>query len=166
MQKKTHTFTVTVDSEMEERNFNGTFTVKTLSMSDRTKVNVLKSQRLGGFYCCKDDDDVPTGRGVDYQTDLDAYVLAYLEVAVTQKPDWFIIDGPDALQDSVVVYKVFEEASKFEKTFRVRKRTTAEESDGSTQGGEGTSAPEPAQANAGNGPKKVVGREVQAALDA
>jgi hypothetical protein len=165
MIKKLNTFSFNEFSEMEEKNLSGKFTARIASFGDRTKINVRKAQLLGGMYCVVDDDGNPTGRGVDAVTEYHAYMQAHLETCLVQKPDWMMFDGDNALADDAIISKVFREVMRFENSFRTRGRSAAEGEGESAQGGEGASAAQPAQANAGNRPAKVVDGQVQAALE-
>lgn len=165
MIKKTHTFSVNYYSEAEDKTFEGQFTVKLATFVDKTRIATRKSQLLGGMYCVRDDEGNPNGRGVDETTEWHAYMMAYLEVCLIQKPEWWKFEGADAILDDEVIFLVMKEAMAFENSFRARKRTTAQGTSGSLPGSEGAGAAQPAQANAGNPAPKVVDREVQAALE-
>lgn len=116
--------------------------------------------------CVRDDEGNPTGRGVDPVSEHSARMLAWLDIVLIQKPEWFKLDDPDAgIIDEDVIFKVFSEVMKYERTFRGDVGQTTEGENGSAQSGEGIGAPQPAQAVPGNRPTQVVGREVQAALD-
>lgn len=162
--QKLNSFPIDYYSKMEGKSFTGQFTARVASFLDKTKINMRRSQLLGGMYCVHDDEGNPTGRGVDELTEWGAYKLAHLEQCLVQKPDWFKLDGPDAIIDEEVINLVWTEVQKFELTFRGLQRPTAEVA-GSTQGSEGAGAAQPAQAVGGSGPKKVVDREVQASLE-
>lgn len=161
---KLNNFSIEHYSEMEKKPMNGQFTARIASFLDKTKISVRRSQLLGGMYCVRDDEGNPTGRGVDDITEYQAQKIAFLDVCLVQKPAWFQLEGPDALIDDEVINKVFEEVWKFEQTFRGIKRPTAEVN-GQAQGGEGAGAAQPAQADGGNRPQKVVDQQVQAALE-
>ena len=165
MIKKLNTFHLDYYSPVEDKKYEGKFTARITSFMDKTKINVRRSQILGGMYCVRDDNGMPTGRGVDEDSEVNAQMIAHLEVALIQKPDWFKLDGEGAITDDQVIYKIFDEVITFEKTFRAGVRGTAEGSAGSAQGSEGVGAAKSAQANAGNAPQKVVDGQVQAALD-
>lgn len=82
----------------EVKEYAGTFTSKILSFKDKTQVKVRTSQLCGGFYCVRDDEGEPTGRGIDSETEWNSYMLATLEACLIQKPLWFKLDGDDALR--------------------------------------------------------------------
>jgi hypothetical protein len=165
MIKKTHTFSVNYFSPSEDKTYEGQFTVKLTTFVDKTKIATRKSQLLGGMYCVRDEEGLPNGRGVDETTEWHAYMMAYLEVTLIQKPTWWLFEGADAILDDEVIFIVMKEAMAFENSFRSRKRPSAQGTNGSLPSGEGTGAPQPAQANAGNPAPQVVDREVQAALE-
>lgn len=161
---KLNNFPIEYYSEMEKKSMNGQFTARIASFLDKTKINVRRSQVLGGMYCVRDDDGNPTGRGVDDVTEYQAQKIAHLDVCLVQKPEWFKLEGPDAIIDDEVIDKVFAEVMKFEHTFRGIKRPAAQ-ANGQAQGSEGAGATQPAQADGGNRPQKVVDKQVQAALE-
>jgi hypothetical protein len=165
MIQKLNTFSINYYSEMEQRDMSGKFTARIASFMDRTKINVRRSQLLGGMYCVRDAEGNPTGRGVDEDTEGQAMMLAHLETVLVQKPDWWKLEGESQIVDDAVIWMVFAEVIKYEKTFRDRGRPTAEGSEGSAQGSEGAGAPQPPRAVGTNNPQKVVDREVQAALE-
>jgi hypothetical protein len=157
MISKQHVFTVDHTSEEDNTNYRGQFTVKRLSMMDRSKVSVRKSQLNGGMFAVKDDDGKPTGQGIDPDTDWLNYMIAYLEIALIQKPEWFKFTE---ITDSSLVFKVFEEGMKFENSFRNRGTES-----GSAGSGESSSQAEHKKTDDGSVLKKVVDSEVLKALD-
>lgn len=165
MIKKTHTFNTRYYSPLDEKQYDGQFTVKVATFMDKTRIATRKSQLLGGMYCVRDEEGNPTGRGVDEVTEWDAYVIAYLENCLIQKPDWWQFEGPNAITDEKIVHMVMKEAMQHENSFRGRGGPATEGANGSLPGSEGAGAPQLAQANAGNPAPKVVDREVSAALE-
>lgn len=166
MIKRLNTFPFTYKSELDERSYQGSVTMKIPGMIERTQIAVRRSQILGGMYTVRDDDGVPTGRGVDDNTEFTAHVQAWLEHCLVQKPDWLKFVGDDVPMDDGLFMALFKEASKFETTFRDRGRTKDSTASGHAPGGQADGAAQPAEANTGSAPTPVVGREVQAALDA
>lgn len=163
MSKKNNqkTFHISFKTDEDEL-LEGTFTVKRLSIMDRSKIGAKKSQLSGGLYCVRTDDGSPTGQGLDEETDFTNTAIAHLETALVQKPMWFKLDE---INDVDLLRKVYEEVMDFEWSFFRRKRQAAsnEESDGSSTD---NSVAEDASKQSGDGPTEVVGPEVQAALDA
>jgi hypothetical protein len=162
MLKKLHTFPINFESVVDQQTYTGQFTSRRMSMSDRSKVSVRKSQLSGGMYCVRDDLGKPTGQGIDEDTEWMNYMLAVLEVLVVQKPAWWNIDE---ITDEKLVMSVFKEVMSFENSFRTG-GGGAKGNEGSVQGSQGASQAEHKEADGGNVPKKVVGAEVQASLDA
>lgn len=142
--------------------YEGQFTVKRLSIRDRSRVGVKKSQLSGGMYCVRDDNNVPTGQGLDEDTDYLNSMLAHLEVALIQRPQWFDLE---TIADLGLVREVYEKVCNFELTFfRPEDRKEDSGKPGSVREGNGSA--ERAQPGPGNHPTEVVGQEVSAALDA
>lgn len=141
----------------------GTFTTKRLSVLDRSKLSVRKSQLSGGMYCVRDENNHPTGQGIDPDTDYLNTVIAHLELALIQKPIWFKLDE---ISDVNVLYEIYEKVLDFEMTFFRRRDRSAAEGSQSGEGGETSSSPEPTVQGPGAAATQVVGQEVQAALDA
>lgn len=138
----------------------GQFTTKKLSIMDRSKIGVRKSQLSGGMYTVRDDQGNPTGQGLDEDTDFLNHMISHLEVALIQKPIWFDLNNID---DADLVRKVFKEVIDFEASFRRPGNTSDSGNDGSSQEASST---ESSQQTTGRLPTQVVGKEVQAALDA
>lgn len=162
--KKTHIFSVKHVSEETGDEFEGQFTTKKLSIMDRSKIGVRRSQLSGGMYTVRDDDGKPTGQGLDEDTDFLNHMIAHLEHALVQKPTWFKLEQID---DAAVLRKVYAEVIEFENSFRVRRNVeTAATGLGESSASSSGTQPAPQHADAGGVPAKVVGREVQAALDA
>lgn len=164
MIQKLNSFMIEHYSELEKRPMSGKFTARIASIMDKNKINVRRSQLLGGMYCVRDDEGMPTGRGVDEFTEIQAHKLAHLDVCLIQKPDWFVLEGENALVDDEVIEKVFSEVMKYEKTFRGGDRAPAQ-ANGSAQGSEGAGEAKPAPADGADRPKKVVDGQVPASLD-
>lgn len=141
----------------------GTFTAKRLSVMERSKVAVRRSQLSGGMYCVRDDDGAPTGQGIDPSTDYINIVIAHLEIALIQKPIWFKLEE---MTDMGLATDVYDKILEFEMTFfRQRDRGAADGSQ-SSLGGEEDSSEKPAISGSPTTATAVVGQQVQAALDA
>jgi hypothetical protein len=161
--KKTHTFHIKHTSETGE-DYDGTFTCKKLSIMDRSRIGVRKSQLCGGMYCVRNDDGNPTGQGIDEDTDWLNFMIANLEVALVQKPVWFTWEGDNAIDDPEILKKVYKEVAEFETSFRRRDGQTAAQGSGSSS--EEASAEKHQVQESGSVPTPVRGQKVQAALDA
>lgn len=168
MMKRSNTFKFEYTSSLggAEKTYDGQFTFHVATMADNTKISVRSSQILGGMYCCRDDEGQPTGRGVPPEVEFNAQVQAHLEICCDQSPDWFTFKGEKAIVDDSLAYAIYKEVMKYENTFRGRGRAEAAANGGSAEGGEADGAAQPAEAVSGSGPQKVVGRQVQEALDA
>lgn len=164
MIKKINTFSIEYKSEMEQKTYQGQFTSRIATVMDKSKINVRRSQLNGGMYCHKDDQDVPTGRGIDETTEYMNHVIAFLEIVLMQKPVWWVLEGEGAITEWDLIEAVFKEVMSFENSFRTGGRSTSE-SKGSSQSSEGNGQTKPSQANLGDNAPKVVDRQVQTALD-
>jgi len=159
MISKTHTFTVDIKSEVDDTHYRGNFTVKRLSVADNSALRLRKTQLCGGYYCVRDEDGNPTGKGMDADAELTNFAIAYLETAIHKgsAPPWWNLDE---ITDEEVLFKVFREAWDWENSFRSRGKKA-----NSRSGGEDDSEKEYSEANGGSGPKKVVDKQVQASLE-
>jgi hypothetical protein len=163
MIKKIHTFNIDHTSESDGQQYRGQFACRRMSMMDRSKINVRKSQLSGGMYCVRDDNGNPTGQGIDQETEWLNYCIAVLEIVLVQKPEWWKLDE---ISDQEVIFKVFTEVMNFENSFRKRGNGTALTGGDTASGSEANSQAQPAQAVAGSPAPKVVDQKVSAALDA
>lgn len=159
---KRKTFTIDYLSDATGDKYTGAFTSKKLSILDQAKISRRKSELCGGMFCVRDDDGNPTGQGIDEWSEVQARMIAILEVALVQKPQWWDLD---VLYDEELLGKVFEEVMLFENTFRRRAGTSnpSEVGDGSSQGdSQGTHT----EANNISNAPQVVDEKVSASLDA
>ena len=108
--KRTKTFHVDYYSELEDKNYEGTFTVKKLTIGDISRMGVLKAKLAGGFSY-----DAESGRGVDPTTDAINEMLCHCELALLKKPDWFV---PEDFVDAGLLRAVYQEVVSFETNFR------------------------------------------------
>lgn len=157
MISKTHTFTVDIKSEVDDTHYRGNFTVKRLSVADNSALRLRKTQLCGGFYCVRDEDGNPTGKGMDAEAEFNNYAIAYLETAIQSAPPWWNLDE---IADEEVIFKVFKEAFEWENSFRNRGKKA-----NSRPSGEGDSEKEHSETNGGSSPKKMVDKQVQASLE-
>ena len=152
MQKRTHVFSISYNSDVDDCVYAGTFRCRKLAVQDFVKLSALKSKYNGGMYYNAE----KPGIGVDQTTDSFSHMLAHLELVLTDKPDWWNLES---VGDIGVVTAVFEEVAKFENSFRKRQSNDADgisEDDGDTAG---------EKSNASGKPRAVVGREVPSALE-
>ena len=161
--KNVHTFPFNKKSEVTDETYEGQFTCRRMTVKDRTRINVRKAQLSGGMYCVRDENGMPTGMGIDEETEGTNYMLAYLEVLLVSKPDWF---KADEVFDLDVMFAVYREVEKFNDSFRVVRGDAAAPNGGSPPSGAGTGAAQPAAPNNGNPAPKVVGKEVSPSMDA
>lgn len=150
----TKTFSIDYVSEIDDVRYQGTFTVRKLSIRDLAALGVRKAQLNGGMYY----DSVNPGRGVDEQTDDFNNMIAHLELSVKQHPAWWDLDK---INDVSLLGKVFKEVLEFENSF-LRRALDRSASNGDS---EGSSASNISGSNAGTGARAVVGSEVSAALE-
>jgi len=143
---KTHTFTVDIKSDEDERHYEGSFTTKRLSIRDQSKLQVRKIQLSNGMHY---DPEAPPGQGLDIATHVLNHMLAHLEISITEAPDWWNLDD---ITDPEVVETVFEEVLSFESS----KRSTGEN--------QKTSSDKSEESDSGVSDNAVVDKEVPAAL--
>tara|TARA_Y100000034_G_scaffold131119_1_gene191174 strand:- start:2060 stop:2530 length:471 start_codon:yes stop_codon:yes gene_type:complete len=124
MQAKMKTFHVSYTSEMDDRTYEGTFTTKKMTIGDVSAVGVLKAQMAQGL-----PHDELTGRGVDRTTGMIHEMMAHCNIALTQKPEWFV---PEDFIDAGLLEVVYKEVLEFENSFRPR-GSKESESDGRSE---------------------------------
>jgi hypothetical protein len=153
-QTLTKTFTIDYVSEVEDHRYQGSFTIKKLSIRDIAALGVRKAQLNGGMY----HDANNPGRGVDEQTDDFNNMIAHLELSVKSAPVWWDMDK---INDVSLLGKVFKEVLDFENSF-LRRAVERASNNGDGAGRSSGNVPE---ANTSGGARPVVGQEVQAALE-
>lgn len=116
-QKQLHTFTIQHESDVDERTYYGSFTCKKLSIADLAALGVRKAQLNGGMH---HNPSIP-GTGVDIETDQINAMIAHLDIALVDTPDWWDLEE---ICDGELLSKVFEEVVKHENSFldRLRRR--------------------------------------------
>ena len=85
--------------------YGGDFTVKRLTMGDIRQVAIRKAQLNGGVA------EDALDRNVRYVNSM----LAHLEIALTQKPEWW---KPDTFYNADVIAEIYSEVISFEESFR------------------------------------------------
>lgn len=163
MLKKLHTFSIDHASTIDNQHYVGQFTCARITVMSRSKISIRKSQLCGGMYCVRDDNGNPTGLGIDEETEGLNYMLAVLDVALVQKPEWFKLEE---ISDEGLLIKVFKEVMAFDNSFRVSGGTTTQANSGSVDSSQGTGAAQHQVSNHNAPVKKMVDEQVQAALDA
>ena len=138
--KQTKTFHIDYHSPMDDKSYVGTFTVKKLTIGDLSRLGLMKAKMADGFSHSEE-----TGRGIDDTTNAINEMLAHFEIALLQKPEWFV---PDELIDLNILREVYKEVASFEADFLNRvlsgKRTDGVSQSSSQEehrGGGGTSSP-------------------------
>ena len=107
--KLTKTFHIDYHSNMEDKSYVGTFTVRKLTIGDISRLGLIKAKMADGFSY-----NERTGRGIDDTTNAINEMLAHFEIALIQKPEWFV---PDELIDVGVLREVYGEVASFEADF-------------------------------------------------
>ena len=152
--KTIHTFGI--DLTTPTGTYQGGFTVKKLSIRDLSAMGVRKAQLNGGLHY---DPEAP-GQGLDPATNELNALLAHLEFAVLDAPDWWDLEE---LADMRVVNEVYREVLDFEATFL---GFGAEVADLRSGGSDEADRPKKKKAANKNRPSKtVVDSEVQSALE-
>ena len=157
----TKTFIIDFTSPSNGEQYSGTFTCKKLSILDQTKISRRKSELCGGMYCVRDEDDKPTGQGIDNATEWINHMIAMLEVAIISSPPWWDLEE---IYDEGLMVAVFEEVMAFEDSFR-RPRGAEGGSTGRSRGGQEDSQEKHTKSVDDHNAPKVVDEKVQAALD-
>jgi hypothetical protein len=101
----TKTFNVNYYSEVEEKEFEGVFVVRKLTIGDRIQMGAMSAEMLGG-------------QTVATNTDAFAYAhaVSHCRVALITKPGWF--EDPTKLNDEQLFTQVYKEMQQFEASFR------------------------------------------------
>ena len=111
MSELTKTFHIDITSKVDSCRYQGAFTTKKLTMGDLSRMGMLKAQMAGGFNF-----DPNTGQGLDAATNLLNEMMVHCNVALVQKPDWFV---PESMSDVIVLREVYEEVASFEANFHI-----------------------------------------------
>ena len=162
MAKRLHTFNIDIESEVDEKHYQGAFTCRKAAVIDFSKISKRKSELSGGRYCVIDDDGKPTGQGIDEYSDGLNNLVATLETLLVSAPDWFNVEE---IGDNDVMMAIFKEVMAFQNSFRRRRRPEAE-APGADSSSQGNSSSESEAANLDHNAPKVVDRQVPVALDA
>lgn len=161
MNNKAKSFRVEFKSALDGEEYSGQFTCKRQSILDRTKIAKKKAELCGHMYTVRDENDNPTGQGIDDYTESFNYALAVLDTALVQYPEWWDLS---VITDENLVMEVYKEVQDFENSFR-RRRGEPNSSEGDVGSGEKGSEAESKETEPANKPKKVVDPQVSAALD-
>jgi len=149
-----HTFNISVLTDYKR--YTGSFTTKKLSVRDFAQLGVRKVQLNGGFHY----NPKALGQGIDQATDELNTMIAHLELALIEYPEWWNLDE---LTDLTVLSEVYGEVISFENSFLGRRN--ASEDKGSGRSSEADSTAAQSKANDAGSVTQVVDPEVQAALE-
>lgn len=103
------TITMSYTSPVDSKNFSGTLTFKKLTLGGHAKVARIRATLNGGFQ------PEEIGWDVALQNQYIAHVAVWLEGA-KDLPEW--AKNLEALHDSAIVRRLYEEGDSFEATFR------------------------------------------------
>jgi hypothetical protein len=109
MLPRTKTFHIDYHSAMEEKHYRGTFTVRKLTIGDLSKLGLIKAKMADGLSY-----NESTGMGIDDTTNAINEMLAHFELALIQKPEWFV---PEDMIDLGILREVYSEVASFEADF-------------------------------------------------
>jgi 5'-3' exonuclease len=105
-----HTFSINFYSEVDDRRYQGTFTVRKLTIRDMTQLGVRRTQLCGGLHYSPS----TPGQGLDIDTYTINSMVAQLEISLVKYPDWWNIDQ---LTDLAILSDIYKEVVSFENNF-------------------------------------------------
>lgn len=149
-----HTFSV--DIKTPRRRYEGTFTVKKLSVREIAQMGVRRVQMNGGLHY----DPSNPGKGLDPMTDEFNAIFAHLDLAIVESPDWWDLDE---LNDFAVVSAVYQEVIDFEGRFLGYGKDASDKRQGRSS--EDNSTPSQNEADADRHAPELVGSEVRSSLE-
>ena len=155
-QKLTDVIHIDYKSELDDTHYEGQFTVKKLSIADRTTRAINKAKLNGGMHY----DPENPGYGIDPETDSINGALAHLSVAIVTSPPWWNLDQ---ISDMDLIIKIYKEVIAFEDSFRGRAKAAGGSNAGSVSSPGGGGADQ--QANSVGAVGQVVDPQIQAALE-
>jgi hypothetical protein len=106
----THQFEFAYTSKIDGETYSGRFAVKKLSIKDLGQLGVRKAQLNGGLY----HDETKPGSGIDAETDWINTMIAHLELAIIQQPDWYNLD---LVYDAHLLGELYKKVAEFENAF-------------------------------------------------
>lgn len=157
-QKRINPFEIDFASDVDDRQYRGKFVSKKLGIRDIAALGVRKAQLNGGMH----HDPMSPGHGVDSDTDEFNNMIATLEVAIIEAPEWWNLDE---ISDVSLVATVFQEVMIFENTFLGRRGRAGDSGDGDDGGGEAGGSSDPSGSLDAGDVAEVVDEEVQSALE-
>ena len=161
--KNTHVFNIDYTNPETGEHFAGSFTCKRASINDMIKMQAKKVELSKGYYCVRDEDGNPTGRGLDEDADFTNTVLARLSVVILSAPEWWNLDE---LNDFSLIMAVWNEVRSFESTFRRPAGGSQPGGQKLDSGSQDAGSTQRTETDAGHRTKAVVDEEVSVALDA
>ena len=144
-----HTFSVDIVSKVDGQRYEGTFVTKKLSVMGMAELRVRTLQLCKGLRYDPENPDV----GVDRDTYNLNSMLAHLEIAVVEHPDWWNLDQ---ITDLELMSEVHKEVVDFENNFPGL---------GSGKASKAGSPKEASKTDSGGVSEPVVVGEVQASLE-
>lgn len=149
------TFNVNYHSKAEGKWYTGMFTAKRPTIMQSMQIEGIKSTILGGKYY----DPRNPGCGVSPEMSAMAEMMAFLQVTVTQSPDWWE-GGVGDFSDPDLLYEIFyqaQEVDPFRERFDVPPASRApEESESDVEQGRGDGDPERERAGSDGGLAEMV----------
>lgn len=115
-ESKTYTFEKSVTLGGVKRN--GSFTAKYMGVADRLRIGTIRAKLLDGA----------PSQSVDTLTDDIAYMIAYLQVALTKTPSWWSFDMLDDISD---LRELYMEVYNFVQSFRLSNESNTNAGDSS-----------------------------------
>jgi hypothetical protein len=150
----THQFEFSYTSPIDNEVYEGRFAVKKLSIKDLGRLGVRKTQLNGGFHHVEDQ----PGAGIDAETDWINTMIAHLELAVVQHPDWFNIE---LVYDAGLLGELYKKVAEFENAFFRSRRNR----DVGSGGGENAGSSESERSGPAGHVEEVGGGEVPPSLE-
>lgn len=157
-QERLKTFKLDFYSEIDGKRYVGPFTTKKLSIQEIATMGVRKAQLNGGFYY----DSENPGCGISESTDEVNSIIAHLEVALVDWPDWFQLSE---IVDQDLLGAIYQEVLDHEVTFLGSQREKNKRTGGSDGAGDGDGKSDSSEADSSGGSGEVVDEEVQTALE-
>jgi hypothetical protein len=147
-------FEIDFFSKIAKKRYKGRFTTKKLSIMDLTRVSVRQLNMNGGYHY---DSDKP-GTGLTHEMSVTSNIIAHLEIALIQTPDWWNLE---ILNDYDLLSEVYGHVANFEMGVESPLQKAAVDN----RSGEEDSGEESKGSGAAGRAEEVGGGEVPASLD-
>ena len=121
--EKIHTWNFSHFSQVENKQYDGQFSCKKMSIMELSRLGVRKTQLNGGFHF----DETKPGAGIEEHIDSMNSMIAHLEISIIQAPVWFNLDF---VYDPELLQLIYNEVAKFENSFFRRQRSAPESGQG------------------------------------